>query len=137
MLSENIKHIISNFTLFSSWEDKYEHLISLGESIPQLKKTYKTDDYLIRGCQSRVWLACECLNGKLYFYGDSDALITKGILALIIKLYSKSSPNEILNHDIGLFTQIGLIEHLSMNRANGLNLMIQTVKNCATKHNSK
>ena len=137
MLKEECKHIIDDFSLFTSWEEKYEHLISLGRELTPLKKTYKTDAYLIKGCQSRVWLACEYGDGKLFFYGDSDALITKGIVALIIKIYSLSSPSEIVENDINVFTEIGLDEHLSMTRANGLSSMLKAIKNYAIKYLEK
>tara|TARA_Y100000814_G_C12298518_1_gene390943 strand:- start:749 stop:1162 length:414 start_codon:yes stop_codon:yes gene_type:complete len=137
MLKEECKHIIDDFSLFTSWEEKYEHLISLGRELTPLKKTYKTDAYLIKGCQSRVWLACEYGDGKLFFYGDSDALITKGIVALIIKIYSLSSPSEIVENDINVFTDIGLDEHLSMTRANGLSSMLKAIKNYAIKYLEK
>ena len=134
MINTNAQHIINEFSLLSSWEEKYEHLISLGNDLPVLKKQYKADKYLIRGCQSKVWLVCEYKQGKLYFCGDSDALITKGIVALIIKLYSNSAPKEIIDTNVDVFSSIGLHEHLSMNRANGLNLMIKAIKNYAIKY---
>ena len=137
MLKEECKNIIADFSLFPSWEEKYEHLISLGRELTPLKKTYKTNAYLIRGCQSRVWLACEYGDGKLFFYGDSDALITRGIVALIIKIYSLSSPTEIIENDIDVFAEIGLDEHLSMTRANGLSSMLKVIKNNAIKHLKK
>ena len=137
MRKEDCQHIIADFSLFPSWEEKYEHLISLGRELAPLKKTYKTDAYLIRGCQSRVWLACKYSNGKLCFYGDSDALITKGIVALIIKIYSLSSPKEIIENDIDVFSEIGLDEHLSMTRANGLKSMLKAIKNYAIKYIEK
>tara|TARA_B100002052_G_C15699746_1_gene514524 strand:- start:341 stop:754 length:414 start_codon:yes stop_codon:yes gene_type:complete len=137
MLKEDCKHIIDDFSLFTSWEEKYEHLISLGRELTPLKKTYKTDAHLIKGCQSRVWLACEYGDGKLFFYGDSDALITKGIVALIIKIYSLSSPSEIVENDINVFAEIGLDEHLSMTRANGLSSMLKVIKNYAIKYLEK
>ena len=89
---------------------------------------------MIRGCQSKVWLMCEYDVGKLYFYADSDALITKGIVALIVRLYSNSTPREILDGEIDVFSTIGLHKHLSMNRANGLNLMLQTIQKYALKY---
>jgi len=126
--------IISEFSFLNSWEEKYEHLISIGAEMPVLKNHVKTDANLIRGCQSKVWLICEYNVGKLYFYADSDALITKGIVALIVRLYSNSTPKEIIDAEIDVFASIGLHEHLSMNRANGLSLMLQAIQKYALKY---
>ena len=135
MIMENVaKQIISEFSFLNSWEEKYEHLISIGVEMPSLKNNVKTDSNLIRGCQSKVWLICEYNSGKLYFYADSNALITKGIIALIVRLYSNSTPKQIIDTEIDVFSSIGLSEHLSMNRANGLNLMLQTIQKHALKH---
>ena len=126
--------IINEFSFLNSWEEKYEHLISIGAEMPALKNHVKTDANLIRGCQSKVWLICEYNVGKLYFYADSDALITKGIVALIVRLYSNSTPKEIIDAEIDVFSSIGLHEHLSMNRANGLSLMLQAIQKYALKY---
>ena len=128
------KQIINEFEFLNSWEEKYEHLISIGMEMHSLKDNLKTDSNLIRGCQSKVWLMCEYDVGKLYFYADSDALITKGIVALIVRLYSNSTPKEILDEEIDVFSNIGLHKHLSMNRANGLNIMLQTIQKYALKY---
>ena len=131
------KNIINDFSLFSSWEEKYEYIISLGRELPPLKQIYKSEKNLIKGCQSRVWLACEYKEHALHFYGDSDGLITRGIVALIIKLYTKSNPQEIIKNDMTFFSEIGLDEHLSMTRANGLNAMLKVIKNHALKYEKK
>ena len=128
------EQIINDFSILSSWEEKYEHLISLGNDIPVLAKVFKTNNYLIHGCQSKVWLMCEYKDKKLYFYADSDALITKGIVALIVKLYSGATPKEVINEKVDFFSTIGLREHLSMTRANGLNIMLETIKKYAIKY---
>ena len=133
-LKTRASNIVSDFDFFNSWEEKYEHLISLGRELPELKKQLKTDNTLIRGCQSKVWLHCECKNKKLYFYADSDALITKGIVALIVQLYSGLEANEILSSDIDVFSKIGLRGHLSMNRANGLNIMLNKIRTYSLKY---
>jgi len=126
--------IISEFSLYSSWEEKYEHLIEIGEEIPLIKSSKKTPDYLIRGCQSNVWLDCEKREGRLYFYADSDALISKGLAALIIQLFSGSTALEIVNYKNTLFEKIQLNQHLSMTRANGLLMMIKKIQNYAKKN---
>ena len=126
--------IISEFSLYSSWEEKYEHLIEIGKEIPLIKSSKKTPDYLIQGCQSNVWLDCEKKEGRLYFSADSDALISKGLAALIIQLFSGSTALEIVNYKNTLFEKIQLNQHLSMTRANGLLMMIKKIQNYAKKN---
>ena len=123
--------IIDSFSFFHSWEEKYEYLIELGREMEPLNPMFKNDAHLIHGCQSKVWLYCEEKNEKLYFYGDSDALITKGIVAIITQLYSGLSKKEIRTENKDVFEVIGLRDHLSMTRANGLNLMINKIKEFA------
>tara|TARA_B100000579_G_scaffold349814_1_gene303446 strand:+ start:34145 stop:34558 length:414 start_codon:yes stop_codon:yes gene_type:complete len=126
--------IISEFSFLSSWEEKYEHLISMGQEMPQLDNNLKIEENLLRGCQSKVWVVCKHNAGKLYFYADSDALITRGIVALVVRLYSGATPHEIINTQLNMFSKIGLQDHLSMNRVNGLNIMIQKMKKYAVKY---
>ena len=133
-MEDRAAKIINDFALLSSWEEKYEYLIEFGREMPCIEENFKTDEYLIRGCQSKVWLSCEYNNKKLYFYADSDALITKGIVALIVNLYSGAVPKEILKETQDVFSIIGLREHLSMTRLNGLSIMIQTIKQYAIKY---
>lgn len=130
-MNHQAKKIIDSFSVFTSWEEKYEYLIDLGRKMDPLNHKFKHDNYLIHGCQSKVWLYCEKKNQKLYFYGDSDALITKGIVAIIIQIYSGLSGKEIIKQKKDVFKIIGLRDHLSMTRANGLNLMITKIKNFA------
>lgn len=130
-MSSQANKIIDNFSLFHSWEEKYEYLIELGREMEPLNPLFKNDNHLIHGCQSKVWLYCEKKNEKLYFYGDSDALITKGIVAIIIQLYSGLNKKEIKTEANDVFKKIGLRDHLSMTRANGLNLMINRIKQFA------
>jgi len=130
-MNSQANKIIDNFSFFHSWEEKYEYLIELGREMKPLNTKFKNDKHLIHGCQSKVWLYCEKKNEKLYFYGDSDALITKGIVAIIIQLYSGLSKKEIQAESEGVFETIGLTDHLSMTRANGLNLMINKIKQFA------
>lgn len=128
--------IISEFEIFGSdWEGRYEHLIDLGKFIPKIDTKYKTDDYLIKGCQSQVWLHAELKDGKIYFTGDSDAAIPKGIVALMIRVLSNHTPKEILNANLDFINKIGLKEHLSPTRANGLVSMIKQMKTYALAYN--
>lgn len=121
--------IIEEFEIFGDdWEGKYEHLIELGKSLPKIKEEYKTDDRLIKGCQSRVWLHTEKQDGKIMYTADSDAIITKGMVALIIRVLSNQSPEDIIKADLNFIYKIGLTEHLSPTRANGLLSMIRQMK---------
>ncbi len=121
--------IIEEFEIFGDdWEGKYEHLIELGKSLPKIKEAYKTDDRLIKGCQSRVWLHSEKQEGKIVYTADSDAIITKGMVALIIRVLSNQTPEDIIKADLNVIAKIGLTEHLSPTRANGLLSMIRQMK---------
>jgi len=128
------KKIISEFSLLSSWEEKYEHLISMGQEMSTLDNNLKVEKNLLLGCQSKVWIVCKYNGGKLYFYADSDALITRGIVALVIRLYSNATPQEIINTKLNVFSKIGLQDHLSMNRVNGLNIMIRKIQKYAIEY---
>ena len=128
-IEETEKEITEEFELFGDeWEGKYEHLIDLGRSLPLIDNKYKTDDKLIRGCQSKVWLHSEIQDGKIIFTGDSDAIITKGIVALMIRVLSNHTPDEIINAQLDFIDKVGLKEHLSPTRANGLVNMIKQMK---------
>ena len=128
-IEETEKEITEEFELFGNeWEGKYEHLIDLGRSLPLIDNKYKTDDKLIRGCQSKVWLHSEIQDGKIIFTGDSDAIITKGIVALMIRVLSNHTPDEIINAQFDFIDKVGLKEHLSPTRANGLVNMIKQMK---------
>jgi len=120
--------LIEEFSLFDDWMDKYEHLIELGKSLPLIDASLKTDDRLIKGCQSKVWLDAKLQNNKVLFTADSDAIITKGIIAVLIRVFSNQSPEEIINADTHFIDTIGLKEHLSPTRANGLVSMIKQMK---------
>jgi cysteine desulfuration protein SufE len=124
--------IVDEFSVFTDWMDKYEYLIELGKGMPLIDEKEKTDDHLIRGCQSRVWLSCHKEDGRLHFAADSDAIITKGIISLLIRVYDGQTPDDILAADEAFLEQVGLKENLSPTRANGLVSMIQTIKNYAT-----
>tara|TARA_Y100001970_G_scaffold77700_1_gene98798 strand:- start:24720 stop:25145 length:426 start_codon:yes stop_codon:yes gene_type:complete len=126
---ETIKSdIISEFSLFEDWMEKYEYIIELGKSIPLIDPKFKTDDNLIKGCQSKVWMHAELKNNNVLFYADSDAIITKGIIAILIRVFSNQNPKNILKSDTKFIDEIGLKEHLSPTRANGLVSMIKQIK---------
>ena len=130
-LEEKKQAVIEEFSMYDEWLDKYEYLIELGKALEAYPEEEKTEDKLIKGCQSRVWLDYALKDGKLYFRADSDAIITKGIISLLISVYSGRTPQEIANDDFGFVDQIGLRENLSPTRANGLVSMIETIKNAA------
>jgi len=126
------KELLDEFELFGDdWEAKYNYIIELGKTLPTMPNQYKTDDYLIKGCQSRVWLKADKESNVLHFMADSDALIPKGIIALLLKLVNHQSANEIVNYDFGIINKIGLQQHLSPTRANGLVSMINSIKQYA------
>ncbi|MBO4476306.1 MAG: SufE family protein [Bacteroidales bacterium] len=133
-LQEKKQQIIDDFSLYDEWLDKYEYLIELGKSLPPYPEEKKTDDRLIKGCQSRVWLDAQMSGGLLEFSADSDAVITRGIICLLISVYSGRTPAEILSDDFSFLETIGLKENLSPTRANGLLSMIQTIRNKASEN---
>ena len=114
--------------MFEDWMGKYEHIIELGKSLPLIEEKYKTDDRLIKGCQSKVWLHSELKDGKIFFTADSDAIITKGLVALVVRVLSGHTSEEIMNAKMDFINQIGLTQHLSPTRANGLVNMIKQIK---------
>ena len=130
-LEDKKQQVIEDFSMYDEWLDKYEYLIELGKALEPFPEEKKTDDKLIKGCQSRVWLECEQKDGRLYFRADSDAIITKGIISLLIGVYSGRTPEEIAGDDFGFIADIGLKENLSPTRANGLVSMMETIKKMA------
>lgn len=127
-IKETQNEIIEEFALFDEWMDKYEHIIELGKDLPRINEQHKTEENLIKGCQSRVWLHAELTNGKLIFTADSDAIITKGIVALVVRVFSNHTPKEIAQAELFFINQIGLKEHLSPTRSNGLLAMVKQIK---------
>lgn len=127
-IEEIEKEIIEEFSMFEDWMGKYEHIIELGKSLPLIEEKYKTDDRLIKGCQSKVWLHSELKDGKIFFTADSDAIITKGLVALVVRVLSGHCPEEIIAAKMDFINQIGLTQHLSPTRANGLVNMIKQIK---------
>ncbi len=133
-LQEVENEIVEEFALFDEWLDKYEYLIELGKALTDYPEEDKTEDKLIKGCQSRVWLSYKMEGGRIVFNADSDAIITKGIISLLIKIYSARTPEEILASDFSVTDKIGLKENLSPTRANGLVSMIAKIKEIAVEN---
>lgn len=131
------QEIIEDFSMFDEWMDKYEFIIDLGKDLPLINEQYKTPDYLIKGCQSQVWLHASLINNKVIYTADSDAIITKGIVALMIKVLSEQSPQDIIDANLSFIEKIGLKEHLSPTRSNGLVAMIKQMKLYALAFNAK
>ncbi len=127
-IAEIQKEIIDEFELFEDWEDKYQYLIDLGKTLPKIATEHKVDQNLIKGCQSKVWVHAEKQGDTVVFTADSDAIITKGIIAILIRIFSNQTPQEILNANTQFVSKIGLQEHLSPTRANGLASMIKQLK---------
>lgn len=127
-INEKQDEIIAEFSEFDDWMDRYQILIDLGNELPPLDEKYKTDQNLIEGCQSRVWVEAEYIDGKIIFQADSDALIVKGIIALLVKVLSGHTPDEILNAYLYFIDKIGLKEHLSPTRSNGLLSMVKQIR---------
>ncbi|MBO4751779.1 MAG: SufE family protein [Bacteroidales bacterium] len=127
-IQEIEQQIIDEFANFDEWIDKYAYIIDLGKECPVIDEKDKTEANLIKGCQSRVWVSCEYHDGKVFFKADSDAVITKGIISLLIRVYSGQTPQDILNNEPVFIDQIGLKEHLSPTRSNGLTSMLKQLK---------
>jgi cysteine desulfuration protein SufE len=127
-INEIQDEIIEDFELFSDWMEKYEYIIQLGKDLPLIEDQYKTSDHLIKGCQSQVWLHAEYKDGKLFFTADSDAIITKGLISMMVKVLSGHTPSEIMDADLYFIDAIGLTSHLSPTRSNGLLSMLKQIK---------
>ena len=127
-IKEIQEEIIDEFSMFDDWMDRYEYMIDLGKSMPLIDEQYKKDENLIKGCQSKVWLHAELANDKVIYTADSDAIITKGIVSILIRTFTNQSPTAILNANTDFVDEIGLKEHLSPTRANGLVSMIKEIK---------
>ena len=136
-INEAQDELIGEFSVFDEWLDKYEYLIELSGSLPAIGEEHKNEQFLIRGCQSRVWVDAELRDGKIYFTADSDAIITKGIIALLIRVLSGRTPQEIVDSDLYFIDRIGLRENLSPTRANGLLAMIKQMKLYALAYQNK
>ena len=131
------QEIVDEFSLFDSWDDKYEYIIDLGKKLPPLEAQYKKDDNKVKGCQSTVWLVAENVNGVIYFKADSDAMIVKGLISMLIRVLSGHSPDEIVNAPLDFIRQIGMMSHLAQTRSNGLLAMVKQMKNYALAYKLK
>jgi len=136
-IQEKANEIVEEFEMFENWLDKYNYIIELGKELEGLDEEYKTSKYLISGCQSQVWLTSEFRDGKVFFKADSDAIITKGIVYLLIRVLSGQRPEDILDYDLGFLDKIGLKEHLSPTRSNGLSSMIKQIRLYALVYKTK
>ncbi len=136
-IDEVQQEIIDEFSIYDDWMDKYAFIIEQGNALAPLDEAYKTPDNIIKGCQSRVWLRTEQRDRKLYFFAESDALIVKGLLALVLKVFSGRTPDEIINTDLRFMREIGLTEHLSPTRSNGLLAVINQIRYYAVAYKAK
>ncbi|MCF6280527.1 MAG: SufE family protein [Flavobacteriaceae bacterium] len=136
-IKEIQEEIIDEFSMFDDWMERYEYIIELGKSLPLIDDVYKLDENLIKGCQSKVWVHADFEGEKLLFTADSDAILTKGIVALVLRTFTNQEPKDILNADTEFINKIGLKEHLSPTRANGLVSMIKQIKLYALVYQSK
>jgi len=127
-IKEIEEQIVDEFSLFDDWMDKYNYIIEMGRSLPVIDENLKTDNQLITGCQSKVWVSAEMKDGKVIFKADSDAIITKGVISLLVRVLSNQTPDDIINADLSFIDKIGLKEHLSPTRSNGLTAMIKQMK---------
>lgn len=135
--NEQQDEIIEEFSVFEDWMDKYNYLIELSKDLPEIDPKYKTQQYLIEGCQSKVWLFADLDGDKIKFYADSDAIITKGIAALLVRVLSGQKPTDILNNELYFLDKIGLQQNLSPTRSNGLLAMVKQMKLYAMAYNAK
>ena len=127
-IAEKEQEIIEDFSIYSDWMEKYEYIIELGKDLPVIREEYKIPENVIKGCQSTVWLHAEKLNGNVIFTADADAIITKGLIALLVSVLSNETPDNILNAELKFIKEIGLQEHLSPTRSNGLVAMVKQMK---------
>ena len=136
-IAETEKEIVEEFALFDSWDDKYEYIIDLGKRLAPLELKYKTDENRVRGCQSSVWLVADFVNGKLVYYADSDAMIVKGLISMLIRVLSGKTPDEIIGAKLEFIREIGMTTHLAQTRSNGLLNMVKQMKHYALAYKIK
>ncbi len=130
-IAETEAEIVDDFSLFDTWEEKYEYIIDMGKKLPVLDDQYKKEENIIKGCQSTVWLTADYRDGRIYFSADSDAVIVKGLISMLIRVLSGHTPGEILNAKVDFINEIGMMQHLAQTRSNGLLSMIKQMKNYA------
>lgn len=136
-IKEIQEEIVDEFSMFDDWMQRYEYMIELGKSLPMIDESYKTKDNLIKGCQSQVWVKADYKDGKIIFTSDSDAIITKGIIAILIRVFSNQTPEAIMKAETSFLDEIGLKDHLSPTRANGLVSMIKQLKMYAIAYSNR
>ncbi|WP_343795160.1 SufE family protein [Gaetbulibacter jejuensis] len=136
-IQEIQNEIIDEFSMFDDWEERYQYMIDLGKTLPLIDAQYKTDDFIIKGCQSKVWVHANLDTDKVVFTADSDAIITKGIIAILIRVFSNQHPKDIIEANTNFIDEIGLKEHLSPTRANGLVSMIKQLKMYAVAYQTQ
>ena len=131
------REIVDEFSLFDSWDDKYEYIIDLGKKLPPLENEYKVDENKVKGCQSTVWLAADFTVGRVYFKADSDAVIVKGLISMLIRVLSGQTPDAIVQAKLDFINEIGMTSHLAQTRSNGFRAMVQNMKNYALAYKIK
>jgi cysteine desulfuration protein SufE len=136
-IEEIEKEIAEEFSLFDSWDDKYEYIIDLGKKLPPLEDQYKMDENRVRGCQSIVWLVADYRDGKIFYKAESDAVIVKGLISMLIRVLSGQSPDDIIQAKLNFIQQIGMTTHLAQTRSNGLLAMVKQMKNFALAYKIK
>ena len=136
-IEETEKEIAGEFSLFDSWDDKYEYIIDLGKKLPPLEDQYKLDENRVRGCQSTVWLVADYQDGKIFYKAESDAVIVKGLISMLIRVLSGQRPDEIIQAKLNFIQQIGMTTHLAQTRSNGLLAMVKQMKNYALAYKIK
>jgi len=135
-IKEREEEITDEFSLFDTWEEKYEYIIDLGKKLEPLDEKYKVEENIIKGCQSTVWLTSDYKDGKVFYKADSDAMIVKGLISMLIKVLSGHKPDEILNAKLDFIKDIGMMTHLAQTRSNGLLSMVKQIKNYALAYKS-
>ena len=136
-IEEIEQEIIEEFSLFDNWDDKYEYIIDLGKKLPPLDEQYKKDENKVRGCQSTVWLVADYKNGRIYYKAESDAIIVKGLISMLIRVLSGQAADDIVNTKLDFIREIGMISHLAQTRSNGLLSMVKQMKNYALAYKLK
>lgn len=136
-IEQTEREIVEEFGLFDSWDDKYEYIIDLGKKLPPLEERYKLDENKVKGCQSTVWLVADLEDGKIFYKAESDAIIVKGLISMLIRVLSGHTPDEILNAKLEFINEIGMTSHLAQTRSNGLLSMVKQMKNYALAYKLK
>lgn len=131
------EEIVEEFSLFDTWDEKYEYIIDLGKRLPPLDQQYKVEENIVKGCQSTVYLTADYRDGKVYFLADSDAIIVKGLVSMLVRVLSGHTPDEIIGAPLGFINQIGMTSHLAQTRSNGLLAMVKQMKNYALAYKLK